>query len=158
MTSDVLGLFLTYLNQILADLAWPTYLPSKYEFGCMMKLLWWSTQGLCDRGTFYTYVLTFLHTIVYLVNESIVSFLLLPLLNSYVTIMCRNDELSWTMSWVGCLLTDLDLFILFAENSQILLKIFVIPVLLTFMYLVALNLLVNNQLNSSLNSTCHCGT
>ena len=23
-----------------------------------------------------------------------------------VTIMCRNDELSWMMSWVGCLLTD----------------------------------------------------
>ena len=23
-----------------------------------------------------------------------------------LTIMCRNDELSWTMSWVGCLLTD----------------------------------------------------
>ena len=52
------------------------------------------------------------------------------------------------MSWLGCLLTDSELFILFAENSQILLKIFVIPILLTFMYLVALNLLVNNQLNS----------
>ena len=24
-----------------------------------------------------------------------------------VTIMCRNDELSWTMTWVGCLLTTL---------------------------------------------------
>ena len=23
-----------------------------------------------------------------------------------VAIMCRNDELSWTMSWVGCLLTN----------------------------------------------------
>ena len=40
-----------------------------------------------------------------------------------VTIMCLNDELSWTMSWVGCLLKDSELFILFAENSQILLKI-----------------------------------
>ena len=59
------------------------------------------------------------------------------------------------MSQVGCLLTDSDLFILFAENSQILLKIYVIPILLTFMYLVALNLLVNNQINSSLNSTHH---
>ena len=67
-----------------------------------------------------------------------------------VTIMCRNDELSSTMSWVGCLLKDSELFILFAENSQILLKISVIPILLTFIYLVALNLLVNNQLNSSL--------
>jgi hypothetical protein len=45
---------------------------------------------------------------------------------------------------------DSELFILFAENSQILLKIYVIPILLTFMNLVALNLLVNNQLNSSL--------
>ena len=64
--------------------------------------------------------------------------------------MCRNDELSSTMSWVSCLLKDSELFILFAENSQILLKISVIHILLTFIYLVALNLLVNNQLNSSL--------
>ena len=69
---------------------------------------------------------------------------------TFVTIMCPNDELSSTMSWVGCLLKDSELFILFAENSQILLKISVIPILLTFIYLVALNLLVNNQLNSSL--------
>ena len=75
-----------------------------------------------------------------------------------VTIMCRNDELSYTMSWVGCLLKKSELFILFAENSQILLKISVIPILLTFIYLVALNLLVNNQLNSSSNSTHHFGT
>ena len=54
------------------------------------------------------------------------------------------------MSWVGCLLKDSELFILFEENSQILFKISVIPILLTFIYLVALNLLVNNQLNSSL--------
>ena len=47
-----------------------------------------------------------------------------------VTIMCRNDELSSTMSWVGCLLKDyVFFFILFAENSQILLKISVIPIL-----------------------------
>ena len=25
--------------------------------------------------------------------------------NFYVTIMCRNDEVSWRMSWLGCLLT-----------------------------------------------------
>ena len=68
--------------------------------------------------------------------------------------MCRNDELSLTMSWVGCSLKN----ILFAENSQIFLKISVIPILLTFIYLVALNLLVNNELNSSSNSTHHCGT
>ena len=54
------------------------------------------------------------------------------------------------MSWDGCLLPDSELFILFAENSQIFLKISDIPILLTFIYLIALNLLVNNQLNSSL--------
>ena len=64
--------------------------------------------------------------------------------------MYHNDELSSMMTSVGCLLTYSDIFIVFAENSQILLKISVIPSLLTFMYLVAPNLLVNNQLNSSL--------
>ena len=58
--------------------------------------------------------------------------------------------MSSTMSCVGCLLTDSELLILFAENSQILLKISVIPIHLICMYLVALKLLVNNQLNSSL--------
>ena len=60
------------------------------------------------------------------------------------------------MSWDGCLLKDSELFILFAENSQILHKIFVIPILFTFIYLVALNLLVNKQLNSTSNSTHNC--
>ena len=73
-------------------------------------------------------------------------------LRANVTIICCNEELSPTMSWVGCLLPDSELFILSAENS----KISVIPILLTFMYLVALNLLVNNQLNSLLKSTHHC--
>ena len=73
--------------------------------------------------------------------------------SSYVTIMCRKDELSLTMSWVGCLLKDSELFTLFVENSQIILKISAIPILLTFMNLGALNLMVNNQLNSSPNSS-----
>ena len=68
----------------------------------------------------------------------------------------RNDELSSMTSWVGCLLKDSEFFILFAENNQILLKISVNPIVLTYIYLVALNLLVNNQLNSSSNSTHHC--
>ena len=38
-------------------------------------------------------------------------------------------------------------------NSQILLKISVTTILLTFMYLVALNLLVNNKLIVKLNSS-----
>ena len=54
--------------------------------------------------------------------------------------MCHNDELIW--------LFNKRFF--FAENSQILFKISVIPFLLTFVYLVALYLLVKNQLNTSL--------
>ena len=73
------------------------------------------------------------------------------------SIICHNDELSSTMSWVDLLLKDSELFILFAENSQILLKISGIPILFTFMHLVAHNRLINNQLNSSSNSTYHCG-
>ena len=64
-------------------------------------------------------------------------------LRMYVTIMCRNYKLSSTISWVGS-----EIFILFAENSQILFKISVISIPLTFIYMVALNLLVNNQLKS----------
>ena len=45
---------------------------------------------------------------------------------------CRCDELSSILSWVDCLLTDSEVFILFSENSQIRLKISVIPILLTF--------------------------
>ena len=40
------------------------------------------------------------------------------------------------MSWVGCLLTDSELFILFAENGKTFLKISVIPIHLNFMNLV----------------------
>ena len=54
------------------------------------------------------------------------------------------------ISWVGCLLKDSKHFILFGKNSQLLLKIYVIPIHLSFIYMVALNLLVNNQLNLSL--------
>ena len=43
----------------------------------------------------------------------------------------QDDELSWLFT------PDSELFILFAENNQILLKISVIPILLTFMYLEA---------------------
>ncbi len=66
-----------------------------------------------------------------------------------VTIMCRNDELSSTMSWVGCLQKDSELFVLFAENGEILLKISVVPILLTFVVLVALNLLGNQLIDVS---------
>ena len=40
------------------------------------------------------------------------------------------------MSLVGYLLKDLDFFNLFAENSQIIIKIHFIPILLPFIYLV----------------------
>ena len=81
------------------------------------------------------------------------AYALLTFIDAIVLNFCRNDELISTMSWVGFLLTNSELFILFAENSQILLKISVVPILLTFMCLVALNQLVNNQLNSSLRQT-----
>ena len=42
---------------------------------------------------------------------------------------CPNDE--WS-SMIGCLLTDSEIFILFAENSTLFLKISVIHILLTF--------------------------
>ena len=61
----------------------------------------------------------------------------------FAAIICHNDELS---------LSSLDLievfFIWFAEISQILLEIYFIPILLIFMYLVALyqkkNWVINN--------------
>ena len=87
------------------------------------------------------------------------NWLLDPVSKGFVKIICRNDQLSSTMSWVGCTFTslkslinkqgrittiritlkraclfirdfrvkDLELLILFLENSQILLKISVIP-------------------------------
>ena len=96
----------------------------------------WRKQLLCCFQNWVRIFSEFLHTITLVQTE---------LWENYVP-----------QCWVGCLLNDSELFILFAENSQILLKISVIPILLTFMYLVALNLLVNNQLNSLLNSTHHC--
>ena len=48
---------------------------------------------------------------------------------------------------------QIQIFILLAESSQSLLKVTVISIHLTFMYLVALNLLINNQFSSH-----HCGT
>ena len=49
--------------------------------------------------------------------------LLISFKNHNVTIMCCNDEVTSTMSWVGFLLKDSELFVLFAKNSQILLKL-----------------------------------
>ena len=48
-----------------------------------------------------------------------------------IAIICHNDELSLSLTWLDCLPTDSEIFfILFAENF--------IPILLTIMYLVAL--------------------
>ena len=87
------------------------------------------------------------------VNKLLIKYILTYNCDNYVP-KCI-DELSSTMSWVGCLLEDSELFILFTENGQILLKIRVIPIFLTFIYLKSL---VNNQLNSSSNWTHHCCT
>ena len=46
--------------------------------------------------------------------------------------------MSWGRVWVDSLLTDSEVFFLFAENSQILVKISIILIFLTFMYLVTL--------------------
>ena len=51
---------------------------------------------------------------------------------TFESIVCCNDELSLPMSRVGCLLKDTEHSILFPENSQILLKMSVNPILLTF--------------------------
>ena len=84
-------------------------------------------------------------------------FLMLPthLLDDYVPEWWVElvDELSWLFTTRFRVF-----FILFAENNQILLKISVFPILLTFIHLVALNLVVNTKHNSSSNSTHHCGT
>ena len=62
----------------------------------------------------------------------------------FVTIMCRNDELRLTMSWLFtkrlCFLSHL---------QKIAKSFFVIPIFLTLKCLVALNELVNNQFISS---------
>ena len=44
-------------------------------------------------------------------------------------IICHNDELSSSLGWLDCLLTDSEVFILSAEINQILLKISFIPIL-----------------------------
>ena len=63
----------------------------------------------------------------------------MTLLWTIAAIICHNDELSSSFSWLDCLQTDSELFlILFAEINQLLLKISFIPIILTFMYLVAL--------------------
>ena len=53
--------------------------------------------------------------------------------------------MSWvpSSSWLDCLQTDSEVFILFAEISEIFLRNFFIIILLIFIYLVALNLLLS---------------
>ena len=58
-----------------------------------------------------------------------------------------DDELSWLFT------KRFRAFYLICWKKYLILNIFVIPIFLTFIYLVLLNLLVNNQLNSSSNST-----
>ena len=122
-----------------------------------MQLTYSQFQTQADRLHLHLFVVQTLENIV-----SNIWVLLKYYVANSVSNLCCNDEVcliyAAMMSLVGCLLTDSELFISFAENSQILLKISVIPIPLTFIYLVALNLLVNKQLNSSSNSTHHCGT
>ena len=54
--------------------------------------------------------------------------------HTFVTIICHNDELSSNLTWLDCLQIDsLDFFILFADINQLILEIYFIPILLTFM-------------------------
>ena len=103
----------------------------------------------------------------FLIQQSWLSVLLL--LDICAAIICHNDWLSSSLSWFYSLLTDSEvLFILFAVINQIILKIHLIPLLLTFMYLVksirfktvsALSLLYENNILFTkpfqASSTCH---
>ena len=138
------------------QLTWPHWPEQNLVYSCSTALEKKQFQS-CQRlkGGFHLLVFPFVYQL--LEHYNVPNFCCNDELSSMMSWVQRwivlNDELSSTMSWVGCLLTDSELFILFAENSQILLKISVIPIILTFMYLVALNLFANNQLNSSSNST-----
>ena len=67
-----------------------------------------------------------------------------------VSIMCRNDELSWLLT------NRFRAYLYIGENSQILLKISVIPILLTFIYLVKAILRTNvlNDVTAAPFSVC----
>ena len=57
----------------------------------------------------------------------------------YTAIICHNDEPSSSFTWLDCLQTDSDVFILLSESNQAaLLKIYFILILLTVMYQVAI--------------------
>ena len=56
----------------------------------------------------------------------------------YAAIICHNDELSSSLTFLDCLQIDSYVFILLSESNQVLLKFYFILILLTFMYLVAL--------------------
>jgi hypothetical protein len=67
-------------------------------------------------------------------------------------IICHNDELSSILTWLDCLHIDLEGFTLFPENNQILLKIYFILLLSTFMNISSSTLSQNwvvNNLKSS---------
>ena len=78
-----------------------------------------------------------------------------PFNRQYLWQLCAA-MMSRVRQWVELVFTKR--FRVFLSYLQKIAKSFsVIPILLTFMYLVALNLLVNNQLNSLSNSTHHLG-
>ena len=67
-----------------------------------------------------------------------------------VTIICNNDDLSLSLTWPDCLQIDSDAFILVVEINQILLKIYFTPILLAFMYLVAIFQKISSQTQTQL--------
>ena len=76
--------------------------------------------------------------------------------HSYVTIICHNDDLSLSFTWLDCLLITSEGFIFFAEINQVLLKISFLPIILTFMYVCSSTLSENwvvHNFKSNSNST-----
>ena len=102
--------------------------PFRYETPCNIKIWYFVSKTILSYQLLWGTIGTFLIPFRYFPYQCLALFenFEFPIPYLCVTIVCRNDELSSTMSWVGCLLPDSELFILFAENSQILHKISVI--------------------------------
>ena len=74
------------------------------------------------------------------------------ILQYIAVIICQNDKLSSSLTWLDCLQIDSGGFILLAESNQILLRISFILIPLTFMYVssstLSENWVVNNPKTS----------
>ena len=78
----------------------------------------------------YNFFFFFKGKTIYLIKTNIVK-------EVFAAIICHNDELSSSLTWVDCLQMDWEDFILLAESNQILLK-FILLSFSTFKYLVGI--------------------